>query len=97
LSHLLCLPLRYSGLSACALSIVVAGGVLLVEYHNARSLPCLPTNLDTGLEDTMVDSFNTIYETSQQLDCNFRNAAYVMAIDKIAKVIKGSDTLFSPM
>mmetsp|Transcript_38941 Transcript_38941/g.98186 ORF Transcript_38941/g.98186 Transcript_38941/m.98186 type:complete len:527 (+) Transcript_38941:1343-2923(+) len=50
----------------------------------------------SGLEDTMVDSFEAIYEKSQELECNFRTASYVVAIDKIAKVIKGSDTLFSP-
>jgi len=38
----------------------------------------------SGLEDTMVSSFNAIKELAAKKGCNFRTAAYLIAITKIA-------------
>ena len=38
----------------------------------------------SGLEDTMVTSFNAVKEVAAKKNCNFRVAAYLIAITKIA-------------
>eukprot|EP00455_Lapot_gusevi_P032219 TRINITY_DN350_c0_g2_i5.p1 TRINITY_DN350_c0_g2~~TRINITY_DN350_c0_g2_i5.p1 ORF type:complete len:509 (+),score=241.23 TRINITY_DN350_c0_g2_i5:50-1528(+) len=40
----------------------------------------------SGLEDTMINALNEILTTSKELKCNYRTAAYVNAINKIATV-----------
>eukprot|EP01083_Nonionella_stella_P153535 493429_1 len=40
----------------------------------------------SGLEDTMITALHEIMQTSKELGCNLRTAAYVNAINKVAKV-----------
>jgi len=48
----------------------------------------------SGLEDTMISAFAEIQHTANLLNSNFRTAAFVNAINKIASVHKGADILF---
>jgi len=48
----------------------------------------------SGLEDTMIGAFLEIQHTAALMNQNFRTAAYVNAINKIASVHKGADILF---
>jgi len=48
----------------------------------------------SGLEDTMISALAEIQHTSNLLNSNFRTAAFVNAINKIASVHKGADILF---
>lgn len=47
-----------------------------------------------GLEDTMTEALNQVIETSKKLDCDFRTAAYVTSIQKVATVEKQRNLLF---
>jgi glutamate dehydrogenase (NAD(P)+) len=40
--------------------------------------------VNSGLEETMITSYNDVLTTSKQNNCNLRTAAYVVAINKIA-------------
>jgi len=48
----------------------------------------------SGLEDTMISAFTEIQQTATLINQNFRTAAYVNAINKIASVHKGTAILF---
>lgn len=49
----------------------------------------------SGLEDTMISSLYQIQETARKNNISLRKAAYVNAINKVAKVTVGSGRMFS--
>jgi glutamate dehydrogenase (NAD(P)+) len=49
----------------------------------------------SGLEDTMIEALATIQDIAVAKGTDYRTAAYISAIDKVANVLKGRDRVFS--
>jgi hypothetical protein len=49
----------------------------------------------SGLEDTMISSFFQIQQTAKKYNVSLRVAAYINAINKVAKVTVGSGRMLS--
>jgi glutamate dehydrogenase (NAD(P)+) len=41
--------------------------------------------VDSGLEDTMTLAYHSMREKAKEVGCNLRSAAYILAIDKVAR------------
>eukprot|EP00007_Cunea_sp_BSH-02190019_P006160 CAMPEP_0174229724 /NCGR_PEP_ID=MMETSP0417-20130205/590_1 /TAXON_ID=242541 /ORGANISM="Mayorella sp, Strain BSH-02190019" /LENGTH=515 /DNA_ID=CAMNT_0015307297 /DNA_START=103 /DNA_END=1647 /DNA_ORIENTATION=- len=48
----------------------------------------------SGLEDTMIEALATIQDIAVRKETDYRTAAYISAIDKVANVLKGRDRVF---
>jgi len=53
------------------------------------------TLVHSGLEDTMINAASDIKKTAKEHNVDFRTAAYVNAVNKIANSLQGAGMLFS--
>ena len=68
-----------------------AGGVVVSYLEWVQNLQCFmwpEEEVKSNLERTMVSSFNSVWEASKAHDVSLRMAAYMLAVEKVADVMR---------
>ena len=72
-----------------------AGGVVVSYFEwlqNRAGTSWTLGEVRTRLEKTMLEAFNQIYGKMESLQCDFRTAAYVEALERINKAVESQGT-----